>query len=48
MKYLKTYEEYRFKWNGIVEKDGNLYISLYKLANEMENLLIMKEKLKNL
>ena len=36
MKYLKTYEEYRFKWNGIVEKDGNLYISLYKLANEME------------
>ena len=36
MKYIKTYEGYGYEWKNIYEKDGKLYIHLYKLASEME------------
>ena len=37
MKYIKTYEGYGYRWENIVEKNGKLYIKIYKLRHEMED-----------
>jgi len=37
MKYIKTFEDYGYRWKNIIEKDGNLYINLHQLIFEMEN-----------
>lgn len=36
MKHIKLYEGFGYKWKNIYEEDGNLYINLYKLADEIQ------------
>ena len=45
MKYIKTYEIHKVfsKWKNIWEKDGKLHVSLYALANEMEESITYKD-----
>ena len=50
MKHLRTYESIGltkdFGWKNIFEKDGDLYVRLYKLANEMQETVVGKPRYK--
>ena len=44
MKYIKTYEDKKYGYNNIVEKDGKLHIYVYQLAKEMEESVVQNNK----